>query len=112
MSAVVAVQEVKAETASAAALATPVLRAIANDRRAFIVVYLHERGESSVSEMQRATGLSQSALSQHLAKMRQAGVVKTRRAAQTVYYRLANIGVAAVVMVAASAGDRIARGHP
>jgi len=39
-------------------------------------------------------GLSQSALSQHLAKMREEGLLATRREAQTVYYRIANADAA------------------
>src|SRR3546814_19027122 len=41
-------------------------------------------------ELETVTGLSQSALSQHLAKMRRHGSVKTRRAAQTTHYSLAS----------------------
>lgn len=47
-------------------------------------------GEACVSELQRAVGLSQSALSQHLAKLRKAGMVATRRSGQTIHYRLAD----------------------
>ena len=47
-------------------------------------------GEASVGALQRAVGLSQSALSQHLARLREAGMVATRRQAQTVHYRLAD----------------------
>ena len=46
--------------------------------------------EASVGELQAAVGLSQSALSQHLARLRQAGMVATRREAQTIHYRLAD----------------------
>ena len=47
-------------------------------------------GEASVGELQRAVGLSQSALSQHLARLRSAGMVATRRESQTIHYRLAD----------------------
>jgi DNA-binding transcriptional ArsR family regulator len=51
---------------------------------------LAQAGEVSVSDLANAVGLSQSALSQHLAKMREEGLLATRREAQTVYYRIAN----------------------
>ena len=47
-------------------------------------------GEASVGALQAAVGLSQSALSQHLARLREAGMVATRREAQTIHYRLAD----------------------
>ena len=46
-------------------------------------------GERSVGELQRIVGLSQSALSQHLAVLRRTKLVETRREMQTIYYRLA-----------------------
>jgi len=46
-------------------------------------------GEKSVGELVRRIGLSQSALSQHLARLRRDGVVSTRRSAQTIYYAIA-----------------------
>ncbi len=48
------------------------------------------QGEVSAGELTRAVGLQQSALSQHLARLREAGVVATRRDSTTIYYRLAN----------------------
>lgn len=51
---------------------------------------LEGTGEASVGTLQQAVGLSQSALSQHLARLREAGMVATRREAQTVHYRLAD----------------------
>jgi len=67
--------------------ASNVLKAMGNPHRLKIVCHL-SRGEASVSELEKVTGLSQSALSQHLAKLRQEGLVKTRRHAQAVYYSL------------------------
>ena len=55
--------------------------------------------ESSVSELEAVVGLSQSALSQHLAKLRDSGVVATRRDAQTIYYSLADPRVASLMKV-------------
>lgn len=45
-----------------------------------------QKGEKNVGELETITGLSQSALSQHLAILRKKGVVETRRSAQTIYY--------------------------
>jgi ArsR family transcriptional regulator len=59
----------------------------ANARRLLILCELAQ-GEQSVGALQAAVGLSQSALSQHLAKLRAAGMVATRRDAKTIYYRL------------------------
>lgn len=65
-----------------------ILKAIANDRRAEIVKNLMNGNEINVSDLEKLIGISQSALSQHLAILRIAGIVKTRRVAQTIYYRL------------------------
>ncbi len=46
--------------------------------------------EMSVGEIARATGLAQSNLSQHLAMLREKGMVKTRREGVVIYYSLAN----------------------
>lgn len=54
-------------------------------------------GEESVTKLAHQIDLSQSALSQHLAKMRKAGVVETRRHGLTVYYRLAMPGLVGIV---------------
>ena len=68
--------------------ASILLKAMANERRLLILCYLSER-EHSVGELCNLVGLRQSALSQHLAKLRRDGLVHTRRSAQTVYYSLA-----------------------
>ncbi len=67
--------------------ASAVLRAMGNPHRLKILCHL-SRNETSVSEMEKIVGLSQSALSQHLAKLRQEDLVKTRRLSQTIYYTL------------------------
>ena len=54
-------------------------------------------GEHAVGALQEGSGLSQSALSQHLAKLRDAGLVATRREAQTIYYSLADPKAARVI---------------
>jgi ArsR family transcriptional regulator len=66
-----------------------ILRAIANERRLMILCKLVEMGEANVTSLAAAVGLSQSALSQHLAKMRQEGIVTYRRDRQTLWYRIA-----------------------
>jgi DNA-binding transcriptional ArsR family regulator len=68
--------------------AAQLLKALANDKRLLILCLL-ARGEFSVGELNALLDLSQSALSQHLAILRQEGMVNTRRAAQTIYYTLA-----------------------
>ena len=65
-----------------------VLRAIANERRLMILCKLVEWGEGSVNALADTVGLSQSALSQHLAKMRDEGLVTYRRDSQTLWYRI------------------------
>jgi DNA-binding transcriptional ArsR family regulator len=65
------------------------MRALANPNRLMILCELH-KGERSVGELERAIGLRQSPLSQHLAKLRRDGLVTTRRQAQTIYYTLAS----------------------
>ena len=67
-----------------------VLRAIANERRLMILCRLVECGEDNVSSLAEAVRLSQSALSQHLAKMRDEGLVTFRRESQTLWYRIAD----------------------
>ena len=69
---------------------------MANEWRLMILCHLAE-GEKTVSELQGVLGLSQSALSQHLAILRRAGVVDTERQGKFIYYsldkdRLAQIG--------------------
>ncbi len=76
--------------------ARPLLRALGNERRVAILFHL-AAGERSVGELQRRIGLSQSALSQHLARLRDAGLVATRREAQTIHYVLASTDVATVL---------------
>lgn len=67
--------------------ATSLLKALSNERRLMIVCALHE-GEKCVGALEKIVDLSQSALSQHLARLRRDGVVNTRREAQTIYYSL------------------------
>ena len=68
--------------------ASTLLKAMGNSHRLMILCRLAE-GEKCVGELERVIGLSQSALSQHLARLRRDNVVTTRRMAQTIYYSLA-----------------------
>jgi ArsR family transcriptional regulator, virulence genes transcriptional regulator len=72
-----------------AGAAEQLLKALANRHRLMILCELH-RGERSVTTLQEAIGLSQSALSQHLARLRADSLVSTRREAQTIHYALAS----------------------
>lgn len=65
------------------------LKSISNENRLMILCHLGQR-EMSVSELNKRFDLSQSALSQHLAVLRQDGLVATRRESQTIYYSLAS----------------------
>lgn len=74
----------QSQARSAAAL----LRAMSNECRLLILCFLAETGELSVGQLVDRVELSQSALSQHLAKLRDEGLVATRKESQTVYYRV------------------------
>jgi ArsR family transcriptional regulator, virulence genes transcriptional regulator len=71
-----------------AAEVAQMLRALANERRLMILCKLVEWGEANVTSLAEAVGLSQSALSQHLARMRDDGIVDYRREGQTLWYRI------------------------
>ncbi len=72
-----------------ATAAVTLLKSLANESRLMIMCVLTE-GELSVGQLNQRIKLSQSALSQHLAVLREQGLVSTRRASQTIYYRLAD----------------------
>ena len=68
---------------------TTVLRAMSNAKRMRILNELPDGRERSVSELEGViASLSQSALSQHLARLRRANIVRTRRESQTIYYSI------------------------
>jgi len=69
------------------AIAARLLKSLSNEKRLLIVCTLF-KDERSVGELEQVVGLSQSALSQHLARLRRDKVVITRRDAQTIYYSL------------------------
>lgn len=79
-----------AEFATKAAEVAEILKLLANQRRLMVLCKLVERGTASVTELAEAVGLSQSALSQHLARMRAEGLVTYRRDGQTLWYRVAD----------------------
>ena len=68
--------------------ASRLLKVMANESRLLVLCYLAEASELSVGELIDRVGLSQSALSQHLAKLREEGLVATRKNAQCVFYRV------------------------
>ena len=69
--------------------ASKILKSLGNQRRLEILTYLSEE-ELSVGELERKINISQSALSQHLGRLRRDDIVTTRREAQTIYYSLYN----------------------
>jgi DNA-binding transcriptional ArsR family regulator len=77
-----------------AAEAAALLKLLGNESRLLILCRLALSGEMSVSSLAAAAGLSQSALSQHLAKMREEGLLATRREGQTVFYHIADANAA------------------
>lgn len=68
-------------------LGAKLLKIMGNARRLEILFYLSQN-EMNVTGLEKAIGLSQSALSQHLAILRAENVVKTRRKAQAIYYSI------------------------
>ena len=77
-----------AQMAGYAEEAAALLKALSHPARLLVLCQLVE-GESSVGELQPITGLSLSALSQHLAVLRQMALVETRRESQTIHYSIA-----------------------
>lgn len=86
------------EMAQHAEHAAGFLKLMANPHRLMILCHLIDT-ELSVSELNHHLTLSQSALSQHLAVLRNAGLVSTRREQQTIYYSLASSQVRSVMGV-------------
>ena len=84
--------------AQAARNAAGLLKLLANENRLMILCQLAD-GEMSVGELAAAIGLGQSPLSQHLAKLRQDGLVTTRREGQSIYYSLNSDAAAQVIRV-------------
>ena len=77
---------------------TTVLRAMSNAKRMRILNELSDRRERSVSELEGViASLSQSALSQHLVRLRRANIVRTRRESQTIYFSIDHSDVLRIV---------------
>ena len=74
------------EMTPVAQLSVRLLGALANQKRLMILSHLFQ-GELSVNTLAQKVQLSQSALSQHLAKLRKVGIVSTRREGQTIFYK-------------------------
>lgn len=74
-----------------------ILRSLGNERRLLILCKLAEWGETNVNTLAKAVDLSQSALSQHLAKMREEGLLSFRRDGQTLWYRIEDRRVLAIL---------------
>ncbi len=89
---VIDIAEIRAKATQAAEL----LKAMSNENRLLILCHLGEQ-EMSVNELNGYIDLSQSSLSQHLARLRNDGLVKTRRESQTIYYSIANLSVVKLI---------------
>ncbi len=72
------------------------LKLMANEHRLLLLCRLSE-GDAAVGELVEQSGMAQSSVSQHLAKLREGGVVKTRRVATTIYYSIADPRVHALM---------------
>ena len=90
----VTLDDMRAGSAEAASL----MRALSHEGRLLVMCALCE-GEHTVGALAGITGLSQSALSQHLAKLREQALVSTRREGQTIYYDLAQPAVREIIQV-------------
>lgn len=76
--------------------AVSLLKALSNEKRLQILCALYGN-EKSVGELEKIVGISQSALSQHLARLRRDGLVCTRRNAQSIHYSLREGAVEAIL---------------
>lgn len=89
------IQALEARAAEAARL----LRLLGNEKRLLLLCHLAGAGEMTVGPLAQMLGLSQPALSQHLARLREDGLVTTRRAAQSIHYRIADSRAARLLEV-------------
>ena len=84
-------------------------KGMAHPKRMKIIMAL-ESGEKSVNELARLTGVPQANVSQHLALLRQLGVLSTRREGTRIYYSVADPRIAeACELVRSCAGERLKR---
>lgn len=86
-----------ARMADKAAEAAQFLRSLAHDGRLLVLCALVDQGEAPAGKLVEISGLSQSALSQHLALLREQGLVRTRREGASVIYAIADPKVAALL---------------
>ena len=80
-----------------------VVKALASGRRLELVELLAQ-GEHSVEALSRMSGMAMTTTSAHLQTLRRAGLVKTRRAGTSIYYRLAGDDVAELYLAAKRVG--------
>ena len=85
--------------AKGAVQAAALMKALSNERRLLILCHLIAEGEIAVGALVSKIGVSQSALSQHLAKLRAEELVTFRRDAQTLYYRVSDERAASVLVL-------------
>jgi ArsR family transcriptional regulator len=99
-----------ADFEASAGKAADLLRTLGNEKRLMILCQLGP-DEVQAGALQEPLGLSQSALSQHLAVLREAGVVATRREGQTIWYRIADPAAVQVIATLAAifCPDKITR---
>ena len=76
--------------AAKAAEAATLMKALSNEHRLLILCHLISEGELPVGALVERVALSQSALSQHHARLREEGLVAFRRESQTLHYRVAD----------------------
>jgi len=81
--------------------AAQMLRLLANPHRLQVLCLLVD-GELSVGAIQQQVALSQSALSQHLARLREQGLVETRREGTSIFYRIADPAVLQIMQMLAA----------
>lgn len=74
------------------------LKQLANANRLMVLCHLVS-GEKTVGDLAKSVGLSQSALSQHLAKLREAGLVSADKRGLSVYYRICSMEAQALLSV-------------
>ena len=103
---VLSVDQFQASAGEAARL----LKALSNERRLMILCQLGD-GERAVSELLPLVGLSQSALSQHLAVLREEGLITGRRDGLSILYRIANPAALKVIAVLADIYCPPVQGH-
>ena len=99
------------DLAPRAAEAEAFLKAMANRHRLMVLCELH-KGERSVTQLQQTLGLGQSALSQHLSRLRDEKIVATRRQSQTIYYTLADPNAARLIGLLYDAYCKATCGEP